>query len=195
MKRGNALARAGKFREAIHLYRRALLLDPGSRRAAFNIALAYEKLGMFRLAVAAYADYLVRFQAEAQDRETVKEKVLLLTSGMKPPPPVPARLLAILDEASESALAGDLFAALRLYEVAQSVAPWWAESYYGSGMIYSHLAVQNSFNYAEGALRCLGNFLAAVPAEDARVKAVRKKIADIKMIKEGFDAPKTVPSY
>lgn len=195
VERGNALARAGKFREAILLYRRALLLDPGSRRAAFNIALAYEKMGMFRLAVAAYTDYLVRFQAEAQDRESVKKKVLLLTREMKPPPPIPARLLGILEEASEAVLAGDLFGALRLYEVVQSVAPWWAEPYYGSGVIYSHLAVQNSFNYAEGALRCLGNFLAAAPAEDERIKAVRKKITDIKMIKEGFDAPKTVSSY
>ncbi|NOY87347.1 MAG: tetratricopeptide repeat protein [Deltaproteobacteria bacterium] len=192
---GNALARKGGLREAISLYREALVLNPLSSRAAYNIAFAYEKLGMMRMAVAAYADYLLQCQAKAQDREDVKRRVINLSRGLTPPPPVLARIFGMLDKASALAVGGDSFGALRLYEIAQSVAPWWAEPYYGAGIVYYHLAIQNSFSYADNAIRCLKNFLAAVPPEDARIEAVRKRVKDLLTIKEGLDAPKTVSSY
>ena len=192
--RGNDLAREGRFREAAYLYRRALELDPECRRAAFNVALAHEKASMNRLALAAYSEYLVRFPDEADDREAVKRKAILLAKGMDPPPPIPARLGGIMEKGLEAALSGDLLRALGHYEAAQLVAPWWAEPYYASGMVYAHMAVQNSFNHAEAAIRCLGNFIGAAPSGDARIKDVRKRIADLKAIREGLNAPRIVPS-
>lgn len=193
--RGNELARAGNYREAIRFYRRALDLDPECQRASYNIALAYEKLGMKRLAIEAYADYLTRFKTQAEDRESVKEKVLLLAKEVDPAPPVPANLLKVMEEGLKAALSGDFLRALGLYEAAQSRAPWWAEPYYASGMVYAHLSVQNTFHYADAALRCLGNFLSAAPPGDARIADVKKKLADFRMIKEGLNAPKTVPIH
>ena len=195
VEQGNALARKGGLREAIFLYREALVLDPLSPRAAYNIGLAYEKLGMMRMAVAAYADYLLQCRGKAQDREDVKKRVIKLSRDLTPPPFVPARLFGMLEEASSLGVGGDLFGALRFYEIAQAVAPWWAEPYYGAGIVYYHLAVQNSFSYVDNAVRCLKNFLAAVPHGDTRVGPVQKRIKDLLTIKEGLNAPKTVSSY
>ena len=189
---GNVLAKAGRIEEALLRYRQAVRIAPDFPKAAYNEALACEKLGRRRVAISAYSEYLLRFPSEVSDREAVKGKILLLARGLDPPPPVPSELHGLLGQAGAAALGGNPFEALRLYEIVQSAAPWWAEGYYGAGTVFFHLAVQNSFAYAVGAVRNFENFLAAARPEDARVETVRAKVREIRKIKEGIDAPKTV---
>jgi tetratricopeptide (TPR) repeat protein len=190
---GNRLAKAGTLKEALARYRRAEGQDPRNPRAVYNMGLAYEKLGMPYLAVASYAKYLERFPVQNADRDALKRKAITLAKGLALAPPLPRTALDRMESARALVAKGDLYKGLWGYEMAQSAAPWWPEPYLAAATVYEFLAVQNSPAFLDSACRNLDLFLFSASTADPRSSTVRKKFLELKILKEGLNAAKTVP--
>ena len=188
---GNRLAEGGRFKEALEKYRRALALYPNSARASYNLALAYEKLGMMYLAVSGYSEYLVN-HPEAEDRLAVTRKVVQLAKGLSPRPLLPAGAATLLEEGRKAVASGNYPEALRSYERAQSFAPWWPEPFYSAGLVLEHLGYQNNVTYFTPATQQFALFLEAADPKEARVAEVRQKIEAMRKIEQALKAPATI---
>lgn len=186
---GKRLAESGRMKEALELFKKAFEYDRFSERNSYNLAVAYENLGMYHLAVSFYSNYLL-MAPTAQDRSSVKKKVINLSKIMRPVPAIPKKALEVLEQGNKAVEGRQYLQAIAYYEAVQSLAPWWSEPYYSSGLVYEFMAYQNNFeHYSTGAVINFNMFLEATGKDDSRVKDVKKRVEEIKDIKEGLKAP------
>lgn len=191
---GNQMAKEGRLKDALKKYQKAFYFDPASQRVAYNLALAHEKLGMPHLAVSWYSTYLLNQTSEAQDRQMVKKKVIQIVTKLNPKPPLPKKVVRLMEQARKAVAARDYLKAILIYELIQAIVPWWPEPYYSEALVFEHLAYQNSFSgYAPSVVQNFEIFLAAASPKDSRLGDVKARIEEIKKIEEGLKAPPMIP--
>lgn len=190
--RGNELAGTGRMKDALELYKKSLEFDPLYDDASYNLAFAHEKLGMYHLAVSAYSNYLFT-QPAATDRMKVKKKVIQLSKVMRPGPAIPIKAVELLGDGQKAVKERQYLKAIAIYEAAQSLAPWWKEPYYSTGLVFEFLGYQNNFeHYSHGALQNFNLFLDAAGKDDPRIADVKKRVKEIEDIREGLKAPEYI---
>lgn len=189
--KGNEAAKAGRFADAVRLFRKALAYNPFSLRAQYNTALAYEKMGMPNLAVDKYCAYLKFFAQDPKDRLELKRKVMSMVKTMEVKPPVPYGVEDLLARARLQFESDNPLEALSVYEAVQSHAPWLAEAYYGMGAVFEYLGNQkNPLHYAS-AIRNYELFLETASPDDARIERVKKQIPVMQSIESGMSQQET----
>ena len=190
---GVRLAGSARMPEARALFEEALALDPGSSRARYNLALADEKLGRRRLAVAEYVRYLL-MHPEAPDRAALGRKVARLARGLKPGPPLPAEAAEVFEKGRLEAASGRWVQAGAAFAAAQALAPWWPEPYRAAGLLREQQAMRGKgafLAHSEAALAEYRSFLETAPG-DPRAADVKSRMERLRAVRSGLNAPQRI---
>jgi len=67
----------------------------------------------------------------------VKQRVIGIVKQLaSAPPPLPQAAVGMMEQGHEAVKAGEYTQAFYCYEVAQALAPWWAEPYYSEAVVF-----------------------------------------------------------
>ena len=190
--KGNEAAKAGNFTAAANAYKNALSFNPKSARAAYNLALAYEKAGMPYLAVERFSEYLLSHASDRKDRFEVKTKIIQLARNKNIKLPPPPALKALMEEGLLKFEAGKYFEAIERYETAQSIAPLLCEPYFAEGTVFEYLGDHKNPLFYASAIQNYELFLQTADGGDSRIKQIKGQIETMKRIDAGLSQSKTV---
>ena len=80
-RQGVSLDSQGKIDDAINKYKKALRLEPNNREAHYNLAVAYNKKGLFKEAIEEYKTVILRLTGTHEQLSALNE--FIVTEGIK----------------------------------------------------------------------------------------------------------------